>query len=529
MRLYKFAIIALFLGVIPCFIYAQRGLDAPMTKAVMRVYQNLLEEDPQDYETYYHRACEYYKHNEYSKALSDINNALKYTPEPQISLKVEQLILRANIYEGQGNLNEALNDLNSAYNLDPSSYIVLYQKANIEYQLEKYTEAKADYLRMQRINNRSQEALIGLARIAVKENNYGLANEYSDQAVDIDPSQADIYVRRASVKSMMGNYNGAVDDLILAISTDNNNTKALQELVALSNTNYPAVASGLSNAIRQAPKVGMFYYIRAVIAESHHKYLAAISDYKKIIYENLYNYSGIYNSIAKCYYSLGNYVEALDNVDYALSASKKNKEYFLTKAKILSAFKNSIAAIECCNSALAIDANHNDALLQKSLAQTELGEYENATALLGEITLNDDSNAYAYLQRAWILDKFMKQNKNAQTFYNRVISLPSNDIKSYKGFAYHLTGDNTNALTWIQNVLAATKTSDGYEYYIATCFYALCGDNENALKCMEIALQKGYANYHDWVTNTDGCINVAPIRELPKFKEILSQYSTLFN
>ena len=146
----------------------------------------------------------------------------------------------------------------------------------------------------------------------------------------------------------------------------NNNTKALQELVALSNTNYPAVASGLSNAIRQAPKVVMFYYIRAVIAESHHKYLAAISDYKKIIYENLYNYSGIYNSIAKCYYSLGNYVEALDNVDYALSASKKNKEYFLTKAKILRALKNSIAAIECCNSALAIDANHNDALIKKS-------------------------------------------------------------------------------------------------------------------------------------------------------------------
>ena len=231
------------IAIIPIFIHAQKGLDAPMTKAVMKVYQNLLDEDPEDYETYYHRACEYYKHNEYSKALSDINNALKYTPTTQTGTRVEQLVLRANIYELQGNINDALTDLITANKLNPSSYIVLYQKANIEYQLGKYAEAKNDYLRMQRINNRSQEALIGLARIAVKENNYGLANEYSDQAVDIDPSQADIYVRRASIKSMMKNFNGAVDDLILAISTDNNNTRALQELVKLSNDNYPAVVS----------------------------------------------------------------------------------------------------------------------------------------------------------------------------------------------------------------------------------------------------------------------------------------------
>ena len=39
---------------------AQKGLDAPMTKAVMNVYKQLLAEDPSDYETYYRRACEYY-------------------------------------------------------------------------------------------------------------------------------------------------------------------------------------------------------------------------------------------------------------------------------------------------------------------------------------------------------------------------------------------------------------------------------------------------------------------------------------
>lgn len=529
MKQIQFIIIALSIAIIPIHIYAQKGLNAPMTKAVMKVYQNLLDENPKDYETYYHRACEYYKHNEYNKALSDINNALKYTPETQSSIKVDQLILRANIHEIQGNLNDALIDLNSAYNIDPTSYIVLYQKANIEYKLEKYAEAKNDYLRMQRINNRSQEALIGLARIAVKENNFGLANEYSDQAVNIDPSQSDIYVRRASIKTMMGNDNSAVDDLILAISTDNNNTRALQELVKLSNTNYPAVITGLSNAIRQAPKVGMFYYIRAVISESHHKYLAAISDYKKIIYENLYNYSGIYNSIAKCYYALGNYEEALDNIDYALASSKKNKDYYITKAKILRALNNPISAIECVDKALSIDSNYNDALIQKALAKTDLNKYETATTLLGEVSLNDAYNVDSYILRAWILEKFMNQDNNAKIYYNHIIEFPANDIKTYKGFAYKRVGDNINSTKWINDIIATIENSDGYEYYIVTCFYALEGDIENAFKYMELALQKGYANYHNWKTNNDGFINVTPIRELPQFEELLIKYSTIFN
>ena len=38
--------------------YPQDGLNNPITKAMMKVYQQLLDEDPQDYETYYKRANE---------------------------------------------------------------------------------------------------------------------------------------------------------------------------------------------------------------------------------------------------------------------------------------------------------------------------------------------------------------------------------------------------------------------------------------------------------------------------------------
>lgn len=529
MKLYSLFLAAI-LSLAPSLTFAQKGLDAPMTKAVMNVYEDLLKEDPTDYETYYRRALEYYKHNQYNLALADINNALKYVPSSETLMRVEQITLRANIHQMMGDLNSALEDLNTAYALNPNSYLTIYQKANIEYQLGQYSEAKTDYQRMQRYNNRSQEALIGLARVAVKENNLGLANEYIDQAVAIAPSNSDIYVRRASVRLVMGNANGAVDDLILAISTDKNNTRALQELVKISDTNYAAVMTGLSNAIRQAPKVGMFYYIRAVIAESHYNYLAAITDYKKIINDNLYNYYGIYSSLADCYYALGNYHEALDNVDYALNGSSTNKDYLITKAKIQRALNNPESAIECTDKVLAKDPNCNDALIQKALAMVDLKKYSEATALLGEAALNDAENPYLFILRAWILDTYMEQKDNAKVFYNRVLDIENNNnIKSLRGFALLFTGKVDAANAWIEKMLAECKNSDGYEHYLGACFYAWSGNQAKALDCMNIALQNGYAHYHDWTKNTDGRINVEPIRNNPQFKELINRYSIIFN
>lgn len=510
--------------------FSQKGLDAPMTKAVMNVYQQLLEEDPTDYETYYRRACEYYKHNQYNLALSDINNALKYTPAGQKQLRIEQLILRANIYEFQDKLQTALDDLNAAYKLDPYSYIVAYQRGNIEYQLGMYIEAKADYKRMQNINNRSAEALIGLARIAVKENNLGLAREYADQVVSMYPSESSSYVRRASIRSMMDDDSGAVEDLLLALSTDNN-TKALQELVKLSDKNYSAVMTGLSNAIRQAPKVGMFYYIRAVIAESHYKYKAAMSDYKKILYENLYNYYGLYHSLATCTYALGNYDSALDNVNYAIIEAPKNLSYNITKAKITRALGDTSSALEAIDKVLTKEPNNNEALTVKALTLIDNKEYERASAIIGEALINDGENPELLMLKAWILETYLEEANNAKTYYDRILELNDreNSATSLKGFALLFTGQIENANVWIESIIENAINGDGSAEYLGTCFYARSGDLDKAFECMETALEKGYANYHNWTQNTDGKINVEPLRNDKRFAELLSKYSIIFN
>ena len=64
---------------------------------------------------------------------------------------------------------EALADFKKALELDPTSYVTIYEIANCEYETNDFESAKANYKKLQRINNRSAEALIGLARIAARE------------------------------------------------------------------------------------------------------------------------------------------------------------------------------------------------------------------------------------------------------------------------------------------------------------------------------------------------------------------------
>lgn len=510
--------------------YAQSAIDNPITKAMLDVYQQELNTNPQNYEIYFRRANEYYNLNQYLRALSDVDNAIKYTPADDTDLLFQEYSLRATIYQMTDRQREALSDLNEAFRLDPTSYTTLYLKANTEYELGMYQEAKADYQRLQRYNQRSLEALIGLARIAIKENNLGQANDYADQAVALSPAQSDVYVRRANVRRLMGNNNGAVDDLLVAVSIDKDNTTAISELVAISNSDYNAVILGLGNAIQQAPQVGMFYYMRAIIAMSHYHYKAAIDDFNTIIDQNLYNYHGIYGSLAECYYGLGQYQQALNEINQALSMTADNGIYYITRAKIRRAMNEPEKALESAATALDKLPGNIQAIIEKGLCEVSSGHYEEASSLFGEAVMDDPATAYQYVLRAWTMDSYLKQHAGAITLYNRMLDLeyPAENVKSLRGFALIALDRNPDAIAWMENILENVKDVDGSLHYYAACLFSHIGMTDRAFDCMETSLELGYADYYNWTGNNDATVNVAPMRDDARFNTMLARFDYLF-
>lgn len=510
---------------------AQTASSNRITQAVFDVYDKLLREDPDDYETWFRRANEYYRHNEYMRALNDVDQALRLIPADNNDMREQAYMLRANIYQQTGRTRQALDDLNSALAISPNSYVAIYQRANANYELGDYTAAKADYQRLQRVNPRSAEALIGLARIAVRENNLGLASEYLENAVAADPNNADLYVRRASVRRLMGNDRSAVDDLILALSTDSHNSRATKDLVSIANDNYPAVIEALTDAMRQAPNVGMFVYLRAFIAQAHHRYTAALTDYRDIIDRQLYNYHGIYASMAECQYALGFYDQALDLVEKAISMDRNNASHQILKSQILRALKRFDEAKTAAAAALAIKTSDLSALSQLALCYVSLENYREAANLFGEAALDNPDNFMIALNRAWLLGTYLNEPVASEGFYKKVIELSADnlkDVSNMRGFALLYSGKTEEALGWADAIASSAKDPDGYIHYILTCLYSAAGQTDKAFDAMELSLKNGYANYHNWTENTDSRINVSAIRDDLRFIQLLDRYKIIF-
>lgn len=80
------------------------AIDNPVTQAVLQVYEKELQKDPKNYMVWFRRANEYYRHNEYEKALADVNNALVFAPAKDTDLRFQAYMLRASIYEREKNI-----------------------------------------------------------------------------------------------------------------------------------------------------------------------------------------------------------------------------------------------------------------------------------------------------------------------------------------------------------------------------------------------------------------------------------------
>lgn len=515
---------------------AANGINNPMTRAVLDAYEKLLKEDPTDYETWLNRANEYYRQNEYMRALNDVDNALKYIPSNDKDTRCIALMLRANIYTQTNRTNDALTDLNSVIALDPDHYVAIYQRANAYYTLGEYASAKNDFTHLQRLNPRSSEALVGLARVAAKEDNLGLVSDYLEQAVAANPGNTDLYVRRATVRRDLGDHNGAVDDLILAIATDTHNSRAIDLLVEYGKVNYPVVINGLTKAIDQAPSIAIYPYLRAVIAQYNNHYKAALADYQSIIDKNLNNYQGIYRSMAECQFAMGQYDEALANVDRALEMDRNAGDAALLRARILRTLGRYDEAKDQAEKAIAMLPGNVNALNELGLVYMSLKQYKNAADVFGEATMSTDDPTLlqqSYMFRAWVLGTYLNQPVAAKGFYDKAYSvydetenLPATN-KMYAAFARRYTdcqaeGDVLAELTLNEN------SADAGIQYIGACYYAQAGDNDRALECAKRALDAGYANFHDWNNNADGLVNVEPLRVELRFLNLLEKYSHLW-
>lgn len=506
------------------------ALRQKINAAVMKVYDDALAKDPTDYNTRFARANQLYYNGDLTRALADVTECINATPESETDLRYDQLLLRAKIYDVTKQYASEQADLKQALSINPSNLAGVDMMAKLALNQGDYATAESNFNAILRQAPQNYDALYGLARVEAKRSNWDKAQEYANRAVSLFPAEQQVYLNRADVYAMMGQYQPAAQDLIIAMSVSNNQQKAVSQLLAMSDTHYDAVMKALQTSIDNAPRVGTFPYLRATVAMRRLHYGQALKNLNSIINNQLSNDYSVYFDQARCLFELQRYDEALEAVNKGLENKTDDPEAYVLKAQILE-HQGQGANYDAALEALKAGEQVRAAYVPNQLAQARIlvakRQNDEALALLNDIIAANPRNNEALLLRGWV-NKYRLRNAEAGLADFGLAVNNGSDLASLKGFALHELGRDDEARTWAQDIIRDNVLPGGEAYACASALLSDIGDTDQAVKYLESALANGYGSLFEVMTNVDPYVNLKLVRRAPDFQTLVDRYKTNF-
>ena len=498
------------------------ALRDKITNAVMKVYDEQLAKDPNDYNTLFARAHQHYYNGDYNAAVADVNQALLITPKTDNDLRFDEYILRARISEARQDYTSELADLRMAQELQPKSLPCTDMIAKANLKAGNLNAAEKAFKTILRAEPMNYDAMYGMAQVELGRNNAKNALAHVDKAVELFRVEPQVYVNRADINARLGNIDAAVTDLLMG-STVGDGGSAVQKLFDLSDTNYDAVMNSLATLADNSSDGTMYRYLRANLAIDHNRYGQALKDLNLIKRSNAYNSHGLYYNLAKCYLELARFDEALENAEMALSMHPAMPEYYVVKALAqynVGSGNNFAPAMETLNHCSRIAPQYGPMLLTKANLLMSQGKDKDALGYLNAAVANEPGNAEALLSRGLLLKK-LDNLKVAINDYN-ILSRLSDDPADMKGIGLSEMGRDNDAFKWL-NSITRTAQPGGENFYYAALFMALRGDNFKAMEYLQRAIENGYGSLYNLQYDNLTPFGFKPLRSEPGFDLLIQK------
>jgi tetratricopeptide (TPR) repeat protein len=270
-------------------------LDSDFTKAILArasAYEELIQykKAAEDYETlsllqpgkgdYSMKAgMFYFEAKEYQKAIPLLNSASETDAK---NSKIYNL--KAKCYFAIKNYPEALDEINTALQLEPSADNY-YQRGLIHSESNNFSAAKGDFMQSLQLNSINSDAYTHLAFAQLSLNEEENAIKSLNNAINVDNRNKSAYLLRSYIHRKQSNLNEAIKDLTTALTYFSNDKKVLlQRGIAYSeNKQYNEAIEDLTKVLRTEKDEKLALKYRAQSYQSLNKKNEAIKDYEELL------------------------------------------------------------------------------------------------------------------------------------------------------------------------------------------------------------------------------------------------------
>ena len=491
------------------------ALDERDSKKAEDSFRKEIDEHPENGYAYLYLAHIQQHNEEYGKALSSVDNALKYIPKKDKEYKGACHYKRAGIYRALDKYDEAILDYTMAISYNPDDEDSFWERAQIYFEQEKYDLADADYRAMQKLDANSPLSFMGLGRNEVKRGNFQNAVDLYDHVVALYPEYESGYSFRAEAYMGLKRYMEAASDIVKALELDYDN-KAFGLMIDIADSAFVQISTKLKAMAVTDANSAYWPYCLGVINEHVKKYNDAITNYLKA--SKLDEDAMTYSRISSCYEDMGEWASAIEYMDKAISLDPKDTDYVLYKANIYYEAGQIQTAIEVMDQYIELVPDYAGGYYRRGWFKDNIKDIDGAIEdYTTSITLDSDY-PYAIMSRGNMY-LLKGENELAKKDYEMVVqkdTIPEEG--SCTMYALMHLGRNDEAIEWMNKMLESSE-EEGVRYE-AACLYSLMGDIEKSLYYLEESLKRGNKSYHHMMTDDD----IDKIRNLDAFKALMEKY-----
>ncbi|MFQ5883816.1 MAG: tetratricopeptide repeat protein [Thermoplasmata archaeon] len=278
-------------------------------------------------------------------------------PEDELNLMEDAMA-----YLEEGNLEDALDSLNTITKKNPENEEAWFDKAEVLTTLGKGKEALNCYERTLEINPKNQRAWIERANLLMQEGFPVEAIRSLKRFLDLDPKNANYLRERAQAYSYAGDFSNAILCYNSILQIEKEDVDALIGLgdAMFQLSDVEEADKCFQKALKLAPTDERGWCKRAHILNRKGRWGAAIQLYNRSIALK-WNYAEPWMGKAEIHLRQGSYEDAMDSYDKAISINSSDPTAWVGKGLALEKMLSLGMAKKCFKKSLGLDENLQEA------------------------------------------------------------------------------------------------------------------------------------------------------------------------
>ena len=481
-----------------------------------------IEEYPKSVEAYAMRARVLMEQKKFGSALTDINKSIKYWKKDNRTKQYTLYWWRAVIYSNMEIYDKSFADFDQVYKLalkeEPEMiHDILYQSAQLHFDLAEYDKADADYRLMLEHDEADQVAMVGLVRNMLVRKDYQGAIEIANKCEKIDESYVGTYHFRMQAYDKKGETDKAIDDAVKYHEKAENPDASLTDPIFKKHPSYALAL--VKNMISKSEDNRKWKMLLTSIYELDYDYVNAIKEYNRI--EREYGATpAIHYYRSYCYNELGDSENAIKDIAKCIEAGDGNDYY---------------------------------ALSRRAHIYQDAGLYDKAITDFTKMIEMEPMMVYGYYVRGWCYE-YAGDDQKAMYDYNAGIDIEKNYSGLYmmrgrlhrkqgnmelakldfekvleldtiagsgssRHYALLFLDKKEEAVSWMDKIIETDKENSGF-YYDKACLLSLMGESQDAIATLRVSLEKGYRSFIHIERDSD----MDAIRNLPEFIALIEEY-----